>query len=60
MVNFEVEVVGCNADVFESNYKQYVTSRHNGWFGDAIFELSAPQAVYDEIQYLTEECIEIL
>ena len=41
-------------------YAGYIKSWHEGWFDDRVFELEAPQEIYDEIAGLKEEFIEIL
>ena len=53
-------MVGFNADTFRDNYSEYIKSEHEGWFDDRVFELEAPQEIYDEIDNLKEELIEIL
>ena len=60
MRTFRVNVVGFNADQFRDNYSEYIKSEHEGWFDDRVFELEAPQEIYDEIDNLKEELIEIL
>ena len=60
MRTFRVNVVGFNADTFRDNYSEYIKSEHEGWFDDRVFELEAPQEIYDEIAGLREELIEIL
>lgn len=60
MRTFRVNVVGFNADTFRENYSEYIKSEHEGWFDDRVFELQAPQEIYDEIAELKEELIEIL
>ena len=42
------------------SYAGYIKSWHEGWFDDRVFELEAPQEIYDEIDNLKEEMIEIL
>lgn len=58
-VSFAVNVIGFNADVFQSNYGEYVQAFRDGFAGDKVFFLQAPKKVYDEIAGLTEEGIEI-
>ena len=41
-------------------YAGYIKSWHESWFDDRVFELQAPQEIYDEIDNLKEEFIEIL
>ena len=60
MKTFTVNVVGFNADTFFIVYADYIKSWHEGWFDDRVFELEAPQEIYDEIDNLKEELIEIL
>ena len=60
MRTFIVNVVGFNADTFRERYSEYIKSEHEGWFDDRVFELEAPQEIYDEIDNLKDDCIEIL
>lgn len=60
MRTFRVNVVGFNADQFRDNYSEYILSEREGVYDDRVFELEAPQEIYDEIDDLKEECIEIL
>ena len=60
MINFQVSVVGFNADTFKEKYQQYIKKEHETYFEDALFELEAPQNIYDEISGLEEEMIEIV
>lgn len=60
MRTFRVNVVGFNADVFRDNYSEYIKSEHEVYFENVVFELQAQQEIYDEIDDLKEEMIEIL
>ena len=60
MRTFRVNVVGFNADTFRDNYSKYIKSEHEVYFENVEFELRAPQEIYDEIDNLKEEMIEIL
>lgn len=60
MILFEVSVIGCNADTFYEKYKDYVVSQEPSHFDNMNFVLIAPLEVYDEIEGLTEEGIEII
>lgn len=60
MRTFRVNVVGFNADTFRDNYSEYIKSEHEVYFENVEFELQAPQEIYDEIDNLKEELIEIL
>ena len=60
MRKFSVNEIGFNVETFMVIYAGYIKSWHEGWFDDRVFELEAPQEIYDEIADLTEECIEIL
>jgi len=60
MRTFRVNVIGFNVETFMINYAGYIKSWHEGWFDDRVFELEAPQEIYDEIDNLKEELIEIL
>ena len=53
-------MVGFNADTFRDNYSEYIKSEHEVYFENVEFELQAPQEIYDEIDNLKEELIEIL
>ena len=57
---FRVNVVGFNADIFRERYSEYIKSEHEVYFENVVFELEAPQEIYDEINDLKEELIEIL
>jgi hypothetical protein len=60
MRTFRVNVVGFNADTFRDNYSEYIKSENEVYFENVEFELQAPQEIYDEIDNLKEEMIEIL
>ena len=60
MRTFRVNVVGFNADTFRKRYSEYIKSEHEVYFENVEFELQAPQEIYDEIDNLKEEMIEIL
>jgi len=60
MRTFSVNVIGFNVETFMITYAGYIKSWHEGWFDDRVFELEAPQEIYDEIDNLKEEMIEIL
>lgn len=60
MRKFRVNVIGFNVEAFMIAYAGYIKSWHEGWFHDRVFELEAPQEIYDEIDDLKEELIEIL
>jgi hypothetical protein len=60
MRTFKVNVVGFNANTFRDNYSEYIKSEYDSWYDDSVFELEAPQEIYDEIDNLKDECIEIL
>ena len=60
MRTFSVNVVGFNADIFRERYSEYIKSEHEVYFENVEFELQAPQKIYDEIDDLKEEMIEIL
>lgn len=59
MRTFRVNVVSFNTDTFRDNYSEYIKSEYL-YFEDVVFELEAPQEIYDEIDNLKEELIEIL
>ena len=60
MKEFRVSVVGFNAEKFRYDYAAYITNEESFLYDEYIFTLSAPQSVYDEIDGLKEELIEIL
>lgn len=60
MKKFRVNVVGFNADLFRDNYAEYIKSSREVYFENVEFELEAPQEIYDEIDNLKEELIEIM
>ncbi len=59
-ITFDVNVIECNADKFNEDYKDYINFADETPFGDWFFSLTAPQSVYEEIAGLEEECITIL
>lgn len=59
MRTFRVNVVCFNADIFRERYSEYIKSEHEAYFENVEFELEAPQEIYDEIDNLKEELIEI-
>lgn len=60
MKKFDVCAVGFNADQFRENYKNYISAEYEDDFENVIFTLNAPQSIYDEIDDMKEECIEIM
>ena len=52
--------VGCNAELFATNYGEYITDTTADYFGGVEFTLRAPAEIRAEIAELTEECIEII
>ena len=60
MKHFEVETMECNANIFASNYSEYITARRTGFCGLQIFTLTAPENIYNEIADLHEEGIDIV
>lgn len=60
MRTFRVNVVGFNADTFRERYSEYILSECEMYYENVEFELEAPQDIYDEIDNLKEEMIEIL
>lgn len=57
---FQVEVIGFNADTFESNYDPYIINKVVDDYDTATYTLEAPVEVYDEINDLTENLIYII
>jgi len=57
---FDVSVMECNAEKFSEDYSEYIESEFTDYFGNHVFNLTAPQEVRDEISGLGEEGIEIL
>jgi hypothetical protein len=60
MKKFKVHAANFNADTFRNNYQKYIIDEYDACFEDTIFELNAPQEIYDEISGLEEESITIL
>ena len=60
MRKFKVHVVGFNANTFRDIYHKYIIDEYDTYFDDTIFELAAPQKIYNEIDNLKEELISIL
>lgn len=59
-IEFDVTMPNFAADVFEERYMAYLIHKVEGDFENVVFHLSAPQSIYDEIDDLKEECIEIV
>ena len=57
---FTVYSLGCNAELFATNYGEYITDTTADYFGGVEFTLRAPAEIREEIARLTEECIEIV
>lgn len=61
MRKFRVNVgIPYNAEIFRERYAKYIKSEREVYYENTEFELEAPQEVYDEIDNLKEELIEIL
>jgi hypothetical protein len=61
MRKFRVNVgIPYNAEIFRERYAKYIKSEHEVYYENTEFELQAPQEIYDEIDNLKEEMIEIL
>lgn len=59
-MKFLVSVIGFNAKQFESNYASYITNKNGDYDSSMEYVLNAPQTIYDEINGLSEEFIEII
>lgn len=59
VVDFHVDVVGFNAELFRDNYSEYVMEEEDDYFGNFTFHMCAPLEVYEEIKDLREEMIVI-
>lgn len=57
---FEVEVLECNSETFEDNYCTYIEDEQDDAFFNKRYTLVAPLCVKEEIEDLTEECINIV
>lgn len=57
---FEVEVLECNSEVFEDNYCAFIDDENDDAFFNKRYTLVAPLCVKEEIEDLTEECINII
>lgn len=60
MRKFQVSVVAFNADTFKEKYQKYIKNEHEVYFENVVFDLQAPQEIYNEINNLKEELIEII
>ncbi len=58
--NFKVYVIGYNITTFMESYSKYIKRWRNALYDDLVFDLEAPQNIYDEIAGLKEEFIEII
>lgn len=57
---FTVYSVGCNAELFATNYGEYITDILPSYFGGVEFTLRAPAEIREEIAELADNCIEII
>lgn len=57
---FTVYSIGCNAELFTTNYGEYITDILPGYFGGVKFTLRAPAEIRAEIAELADNCIEII
>lgn len=57
---FQVSVIGCNAATFFANFEDYVIDQVPSYYDNMVFTLEASQEVYDAIEDLKEEGIEII
>jgi len=57
---FQVSVIGCNAATFFCNFEDYVIDQVPSYYDNMVFTLEASQEVYDAIEDLKEEGIEII
>lgn len=57
---FQVEVIGFNAEAFYTNYSEYIIGVEVDEFDTATFTLEATVSVYEEIDGLKEELINII
>lgn len=57
---FTVYSIGCNAELFATNYGEYITDTSPSYFDGVEFTLRAPAEIREEIAHLTAECIEIM
>lgn len=60
LIEFDVSVPEFNKVPFFIAYHAYFVSWHESYCENIVFHLKAPKRVYDEIDDLKEECIEIL
>lgn len=59
-IKFHVSVIECNAEKFEADYMAYIDSFEETAYGNVEYILDAPLSVYEEIESLAEEGIEIV
>lgn len=57
---FTVYSIGCNAELFATNYGEYITNILPSYFGGVEFTLRAPAEIREEIAELADNCIEII
>lgn len=57
---FTVYSLGCNAELFATNYGEYITDTTADYFGGVEFTLRAPAEIRAEIAKLTDNGIEII
>ena len=58
-IKFEVCVIECNADKFSTDYSDYIVNSNISDYGNMEFTLIAPIEVFEEVNNLKDECIEI-
>lgn len=57
---FTVYCIGCNAELFATNYGEYITDTKPGYFDGVEFTLLAPAEIRAEIAELADNGIEII
>lgn len=60
MRTFRVEVIAFNVEAFKENYGKYINKESKDCYETGIFDMTAPEEVYEEISELTDNFINIV
>lgn len=56
---FYVSVIEYNADKFVEDFFDYIVDQYKDEYDNLIFEMEAPQEIYDKVSDLIEEGVDI-
>lgn len=60
MKEFSVYVAVFNCNEFVNKYRKYIKKCRDAWFGDIVYTLVAPNAIFAEVANLKDESITIV